>query len=108
MRQLPRAAAWQYRDNLAAGVEPVRGAEFRPALCCTYRPHQRVPDKLRGHPGIPEKLLFKRKDAQRLHKTLVDQPHPPRPPGPELRADVIDIANAARNKFARQPQMKPG
>src|SRR5271165_2662810 len=108
MRQLPRAAAWQYRHNLAAGVQAVRSAELLAVLSRADRAYQWVPDKIRGHVGIPEELLFKRKDAQRFHEPLAYQPRPPRSPGPELRADEIDIANAARNKLARQPQMKPG
>src|SRR5208283_5990201 len=103
MRQLPRAAARQDRDNLAGGVEALRGAELRAALCRAHRAYQRMADKLRGHAGIAEKLLFKRENTQCLHKALADQPHPPRTPGPELRANVIDIANTARNKLARQP-----
>src|SRR5208282_6380768 len=108
MRQLPRAAAWQDRDNLAGGVEVLRGAELRAALCRADRAYQRVPDKLRGHAGIAEKLLFKRKNTQCFHKSLADPPHPPRTPSPELRADEIHIANAARHKLARQPQVKFG
>src|SRR6266853_2550656 len=70
--------------------------------------HQRVADESHGHTGVGKELFFKRKDAESLRETPPHQIHAPRPPSPELRADVIDVSNAFGAQLARQTQMKTG
>ncbi len=54
-----------------------------------------MPDESRIHAAVAIKLLLERKDHQRLVDVLAQELHPPLPPRPELRADVIDHRNAA-------------
>src|SRR5713226_8703722 len=63
-----------------------------------------MPDKLRVHAAIAVKLLFKRKDNEGLVHILAQQPDPPLPPRPELRANVIDNWNTA---FLHLPRDAP-
>ena len=63
-------------------------------------------DEFHGHTGIGVKLFFEMKNTQRLRKSPPHQVHTPRPPRPELRANVIDVSNAPGAQLARQPQMK--
>src|SRR6266446_4888955 len=63
-------------------------------------------DEFHRYTGIGIELLFKWEDAQRQSESPPDQIGAPGPPGPELRTDVVDVANAFWKQFARQPQMK--
>src|SRR5271157_559528 len=78
-----------------------------PVIRGAYRSYQRVPNEFRGNTHAAEELLLKGKNAQRLLESTPDQLCPPRPPGPELRADVIDIAISPVLQLPGQPQVKP-
>lgn len=41
-----------------------------------------------------------------MRETAANKADAPRPPGPKLRTDVIDIANAERAELAREAEMK--
>src|SRR2546426_1346466 len=58
------------------------------------------------HAGIGVELFFEVKNAECLGEAAPYQIHPPGAPGPELRANVIDVADAFRSELAREPQMK--
>src|SRR6202795_4751677 len=65
-------------------------------------------DEFHGHTGVGVKFFFEMENAQRLCEPTPHQIHAPWPPGPELRADIIDVSNALGAQLARQPQMKTG
>src|SRR5260370_9614134 len=65
-----------------------------------------MPDKFHRNTGIGVKLFFKRKDTKSLREAPAHQIHAPGPPGPELRANVIDVSNPFRTQLARETQMK--
>src|SRR5215469_11334684 len=108
MVQLPRAAAWQEGDNRAARVQIVGFAKFLAALAGFHSAHQRMADKFRRYACTGEKFLLEWKNAQCLGKTPPHQIYAPWPPRPELRANVINVANTLALQLARQPQVKTG
>src|SRR5260370_30929486 len=65
-----------------------------------------MPDKFHGTTGIGVKLFLKLKDTKSLREARAHQIHAPGPPGPELRANVIDVSNPFRTQLARETQMK--
>ena len=65
-------------------------------------------DEFHRHSGIRVELFFEMENAQRLRKSPPHQIHAPGTPGPELRADVVDVSNAFWKQFAREPQMEAG
>ncbi len=69
---------------------------------------QRVPDEFHRYACISEEFFFEWKNTQRQRKSPSHDAHSPRPPRPELRADVINVANAKRLQLAGQPQMEAG
>src|SRR6266702_8543314 len=70
--------------------------------------HERVADEFHRNTGIGVKLFFKGKDTKSVREAPPHQIYAPRPPGPELRANVVDVSNALGAQLARQPQMKTG
>ena len=58
--------------------------------------------------GAGEEGFFEGENAEGLRETAADNAHSPRPPGPELRANVIDVADAERAELAREAEMKAG
>src|SRR5580704_2486365 len=70
--------------------------------------HQRMPDPVRPHAGLAVEILLERKNAQAAYKTPLYQPHPPRPPGPELRTNKIDTPNMLAAEHTREAQVKCG
>src|SRR5260370_7881313 len=63
-------------------------------------------DEFHGHPGIGVELFSERENAECARKPSADQIHAPRPPGPELRANIVDVSNALGTQLARQAEMK--
>src|SRR5712692_2145902 len=63
-------------------------------------------DEFHWHTGIGVELFFEVENAECLGEAAANQIHAPGAPGPELRANVIDVADAFRSQLARQPQMK--
>ena len=63
-------------------------------------------DEFYGNGGIGEKFLFARKDAESLRKSAADEANAPGSPGPELRADEVDVADAASFEFAREAEVE--
>src|ERR1041385_4041744 len=70
-------------------------------------PNQRMADEFHWYAGITKEFFFERKNAQRQSETPSHDACPPWPPRPKLWANVINVSNAQRLQFARQPQMKP-
>src|SRR5690349_16053762 len=65
-------------------------------------------DEFHGDTGLGIELFFKGEDAKRFGEAAADQVHAPGTPGPELRANVIDISNAPGTEFARETEMEAG
>ncbi len=63
-------------------------------------------DEFHGHASVGVKLFFEVKDAKRFGEAAADEIHAPGAPGPELWANVIDIANAFGAQFAREAEVK--
>src|ERR1700721_2666503 len=91
---------------MQAWVEIILAAKFFAALRCMDCADQRMADKFVGSAAAAEKSFLKGKNAKCLREAATHYAHPPRPPGPELRADVVDVADAKRSKLAGQPKMK--
>src|SRR3989442_12564701 len=63
-------------------------------------------DEFHGHTGLGVELFFEGENAECERKPSADQIHAPRPPGPELRANIVNVSNAPRAELARQAEMK--
>ena len=82
------------RHDWFARVEAQEGCKFRARSLGGNVSHQRMPDKIRPHPARAIPFLFERENAKPAHKPPAHQIRPPGPPGPELRADEIDVPDA--------------
>src|SRR5258708_37994877 len=65
-------------------------------------------DELHGDSGIGVKLFFEWKYAECLREAAADYADTPGSPGPELRADVVDVFNATALEFAGEAQVEAG
>jgi hypothetical protein len=57
-------------------------------------------DEFCVYAALAEEILFEWKDAKCLDEAAADEIGAPRPPGPELRTNIVDVAHAEREKFA--------
>src|ERR1700687_2119508 len=94
LAQLGGAAAGQDGDEFFVRIEVLLTAE---SMAIKRRVH-----------GIAIEFFFKRKNAQCLREAPAHYAHAPRPPGPELRADVVDVFNATAFEFAGEAQVEAG
>jgi hypothetical protein len=69
---------------------------------------ERMADEFCVHAAFAKECLFKGKNAESLYEAAADQIGSPRAPGPELWADVVDVADAEREKFAGEAEMEAG
>src|SRR5271167_3630981 len=65
-------------------------------------------DESRIHAAVAVKLLFEGKNHQCLVDVLAQQPHPSLPPGPELRANIVDDGNPALAHLPRHSPVESG
>src|SRR5689334_8914217 len=65
-------------------------------------------DEFHRHARVRIKLFLKWKNTESFSKTAAHQIHAPRPPGPKLRADVVDVSNALRAQLACESEVKTG
>src|SRR5215472_9085513 len=63
-------------------------------------------DEFHRDTGLRVKPLFEVKNAKRFGKAAAHQIHAPRTPGPELRANVVDVSNTSRAQLTRKPQVE--
>src|SRR5207249_7030501 len=59
-----------------------------------------------GDTGVRVKLLFEVENAKRFGKATAHEIYAPGAPGPELRANVVDVSNAAGAQLTCQAQME--
>src|SRR6266700_3976948 len=108
VRNFAAAAAWEAGDDLPALLKTVFPAKQFPRLSGLDVSNQGMPDELHGHTSAGVERFFERKNAERLGKAAADEVRAPGPPGPELRANEIDVANAFGAQLAREAKMKAG
>src|SRR3984893_12395081 len=65
-------------------------------------------DKIRWHAARSVPILFEVENAEAAHESPAHQVRAPRPPGPELRANEINILHALPLQRPREPQVKTG
>ena len=65
-------------------------------------------DEFRGYACVADRMFPRKGKCTELARSGAVPDRSPGPPGPELRADVVDVANAMRPKLAREPKMKAG
>src|SRR5271168_1154761 len=108
LRELGMPAAGQDRDNRLTRIEIVLAAEFFAGLRGLHGADKRMADEFCGDASAAEERFFEWENTESLRETAADNSNTPRPPRPELRADVIDVAHSVRAEFASEPQMKAG
>src|ERR1700682_2056421 len=108
LAQLGGAAAGQDGDEFFVRIEVLLTAESMAIKRRVHGADQRMADELHGYSGIAIEFFFKRKNAQCLREAPAHYAHAPRPPGPELRADVVDVFNATAFEFAGEAQVEAG
>src|SRR5690242_5037774 len=108
MSQFAGAAARQHGDNRKPRIQSVTRGE---SLACNRRMHgihERMPDPVCLHACLAVESFLEWKNAQTADKPSLHQPYTPGPPGPELRANKINVAHMLAAKHAREAQMKRG
>jgi len=100
------ATARKDGDDMAARNEIVFFAELTAIFSGSNGANERVADEFGGDSGVTKKLLFEGEDTEGFFESPGDELGAPGPPGPELRANVVDIANATRFEFARKAKME--
>src|SRR6266403_4115833 len=84
----------------------MRGKKCLAGLRRRYLADQRMADEFHRYAGITEEFFLEWKNTQRQRESPPHDAHTPRPPGPELRADVVNVANADWLQLAGQSQME--
>src|SRR4029077_16512711 len=102
MSQFRWTATRQNSNDGSFPIETVARSESLAADGRSHDIHQRMPDPVRPHAGLAVEILLERKNAQPAHKTALHQPHPPRPPGPQLRTNKIDIPHMLAAEHTRE------
>src|SRR6478736_2765923 len=96
VRDFSRAAPRQQGDDGFGRVQFERGRELRTRSFRRDVAHQRMSDKIRRHAACAIPILFEWKNAEPSNESPAHQVRAPWPPGPELRANKINILNALR------------
>src|SRR5438445_5015294 len=102
------AAAGQDGDDGLLRIEILLAAECGAIERGGYGSYERMTDEFHGDSGIAIEFFFKGKNAKSLRETAAHYAHAPGAPGPELRADVVDVLDAARFEFSREAQVEAG
>src|SRR5579863_9390671 len=93
--QLGAAAAGKNGDDREGWIQLLL-AEKRCAIDGgVYRAYQRVANEFYWDAGVGVELFFEGEDAKGLGETTADDSYSPGAPGPELRADVVGVADFA-------------
>src|SRR4029077_20615049 len=73
-----------------------------------HRADQRVADEFHGDAGIAVEFFFKGENAEGLGEAVAHYTHAPGTRSPELRADVINVFDAAAFEFSGEAQVEAG
>src|ERR1700730_10340470 len=106
MRDFSRAAPWQEDDNWLRRVQLECGSKLRTRSFRGDIANQRMPNKIRRDAACAIPILLEGKNAESSHESPAYQVRAPWPPGPELRANEINILNALSIQRSRQTQVK--
>src|SRR5271157_6177062 len=96
VRQLGVSASREHRHHRPPRYQRMRFTKLLAVFRCFYLAHQRMTDEFRGNPRVTEEIFLKCKNAKGFFEAPADQVHPPRPPRPELGANVVDVADPLR------------
>src|ERR1700726_1874727 len=108
VRDFPRAAPRQQDDDWLGRIQLERGRELRAQSFRGDVANQRMPDKICRDAACAIPILLEGKNAEPAHESPAYQVRSPRPPGPELRANEINILDALPLQRSRQAQVKAG
>ena len=101
-------AAGKNGDEMRAWCEIVLFAKCATVLGSGYGADQWMADEFGGDARVTKKLLLEGEDTERFLEATGDELGAPRTPSPELRADVVDVANTSRLEFAGEAEMETG
>src|SRR5580692_1168995 len=101
-------AAGQNGNNYLTGIETVLAAEFLAGLRGLHGADQWMTYEFCGYARSAKERFFKGKNAKGLRESAAHDSDPPRSPCPELRANVVDVADSVRAELAREAEMKAG
>src|SRR5882762_46636 len=107
-RDFSCATPRQDGDRFPRGIQSMLGVKFFARKRRSNVADQRVAYEFDRHSRVRKEFLFERKNAERQRKSAANEICAPRPPCPELRADVIDVFDAKGLHFAGEPQVKAG
>ncbi len=102
------AAAGKNRDERFFGMEVVSGAERGAIERGLDVADERMADEFCGDAGVGVELFFEGEDAEAEFEAAADDSNAPRPPGPELGADVVGVGDFAEFEFAGEAEMEAG
>ena len=91
-----------------AGSSPSRARNSRAGLRRSGRVKERVPDPLDRDARALVDLFLEREDDEHAIGNPLHRLHPPRPPGPQLRTDVVDDGNAELAQRVREAEIEIG
>lgn len=94
--ELSVTAAREDRDNGQLRFEMVLLAEGFARLGSSNVADEGMADEFCGNAAFSEESLFERENAKCLREAAADDAHAPGTPGPKLRANVINVADAVR------------
>src|SRR5712672_351759 len=103
-----RAAPWQQDDDWFGSIQFERGRKLVTRSFRLNIAHQGMPDKIRRHAACAIPILFEWENAQPAHESPAYQVRAPRTPGPELRANKINILDALPLQCSREAQVETG
>ena len=107
-RNLVRAASRQQRHARRGRAETARAQEGLAWRRGRRQVHERMTDELDRNPMLPVQIFFERENHEHAVRESPNGVDPPRPPCPDLRADVVDDRNAQALDAWRQPEIEVG
>src|SRR5712692_274625 len=102
------AAAGQDGDEFFLGIEVLFAEEGLAVERGVHGANQRVADEFHGDSGVAVELFFERENAEGLREAAADYADAPGAPGPELRADVVDVLRTMAFEFSGEAEMEAG
>src|SRR5579859_7123989 len=108
LAQFGGAAAGEYGGDFLLRIESLLAAEGVAIERGVHGAYQRMTDELNGHSAIAIEFFLKRENTESLREAAPDDAHAPGSPGPELRADVVNVLNAVALESAGQAQVEAG
>src|ERR1700738_1777605 len=100
------ATARQDGDELFLRIEALLAEKCLTIEGGVHGAYQRMTDEFHGDSGIAVELFFKGENAECLREAATHYAHAPGAPGPELRADVIDVADSMRLEFSGEAEVE--